>query len=129
MTNSLERRLDGFRDATNEALQAFGGGDGEAVLEVPGVDYIPGAPVRVRVRRRGIRYDLDDLGGAVTGAGRAPGWRDVAEDVVEEASLNLAPRTGAVFVPVVEGRDIAELVVRVADTSLGVHRAVLDLDD
>jgi hypothetical protein len=127
MVVSLERRLHAFHGATLAALASFTG-DGEAVLEVPGVDYVPGAPVRVRVRRRGIRYDLDDLGGAVEAAGRPAGWRDAAQAVVDDASLNLARRTGAVFVPAVEGRDIAALVVRVADTSLGVHRAVLELD-
>ena len=34
-----------------------------------------------------------------------------------------------VFVPVVEGRDIGDLVVRLADASRAVHEALLALED
>jgi hypothetical protein len=84
--------------------------------------------VRVRVRRRGTRYDIDDLGAAVAAAGRPRGWLPLAERVVEETALNVN-RRGVVFVLGFEGRDIAGLALRVGATSAAVHAALLELDD
>ena len=84
--------------------------------------------MRVRVRKREHRYDIDDMGHAVSAAGRPPGWLGEAERVVEEQALNVN-RGGAVFVPAVEGRDIEGLVMKVAETSVAVHSALLELDD
>ncbi len=50
-----------------------------------------------------------------------------ATDVEVDAGLNVN-RTGRVFVPVVERRDIDALVQKVAETSLAVHDALLELD-
>lgn len=101
---------------------------GEIVLE-PGLLYREGDPVRVRVRKRLHRYDLDDLEGAVRLAGKPPGWFDAAVVVAEgEWWLNLN-RRGAVFVPAVEGGvDLEWLVGRVAGASAAVYAAVLDLE-
>jgi hypothetical protein len=38
-------------------------------------------------------------------------------------------RSGNVFVPAVEGRDLQDLVVRLADASRAVHEALLELGD
>ncbi|HEX2109994.1 MAG TPA: hypothetical protein VHF67_00445 [Gaiellaceae bacterium] len=38
-------------------------------------------------------------------------------------------RRGVVFVSAVEGRDLAALAARLAETSLAVHAALLDGDD
>jgi hypothetical protein len=92
-----------------------------------GLAYARDLPVRVRVRKRGIRYELDDLGGAVTGAGTPPGWPAVAERVVAREGLNVN-RPGRVFVSVVEGRDLDDLVRKVAEASLAVYAALLELD-
>lgn len=90
--------------------------------------YADGEPVQVRVRRRGHRVDIDDRGEGVERAGRPPGWLAIAESVVERHNLNVN-RRGVVFVPSVLGRDIESLARRVAEASLAVHGAVLELDD
>jgi hypothetical protein len=98
----------------------------ESVHET-GLEYAPGRPVRVRVRHRGIRYDIDDIGGAVAIAGRPAGWREAAERVVAERGWNVN-RAGVVFVQAVEGRDIDGLVDRTGEASVAVLDALLDLD-
>ena len=116
-------------DAVASALAAAGrawGDVGEALLET-GAEYLPDDPILVRVRKRRIRYTIDDDGAAVEKAGRPPGWLDVAERVVRESWLNVN-RRGVVFVPAVEGRDLASLVLRIADTSRAVHAELLELD-
>ena len=82
----------------------------------------------VRVRRRGMRYDIDDMGGAVAVAGRPPGWREAAERAVAELGWNVS-RDGVVFVQAVEGRDIDSLVRRTGETSAAVLEALLALQD
>jgi hypothetical protein len=102
--------------------------DRSAVELEPGLEYTPGRPVRVRVRRRGIRYDIDDMGAAAAIAGRPPGWRDAAERVVAALGWNVN-REGVVFVQAVEGRDIDGLVRRTAEASVAVLDALLELGD
>jgi hypothetical protein len=92
------------------------------------LEYVPGRPVQVSVRRRGIRYDIDDMGGAVAIAGRPPGWREAAERVVAERGWNVS-RAGVVFVQAVEGRDIDALVRSTGEVSAAVLDALLALDD
>ena len=88
---------------------------------------MPGDPVQVRVRRRDRRYLVTDDGAAVERSGRPRGWRDVASGVVAGADLNLS-RSGAVFVPAVEGgAPVNGLVTRVAETSLAVYQELLEL--
>jgi hypothetical protein len=89
--------------------------------------YAPGDPVAVRVRKRGHRYAIDDEAGAVERAGRVAGWLPVAERAVAELALNVN-RRGVVFVQAGEGRDIDALSERVADASLAVYAALLELD-
>jgi hypothetical protein len=48
--------------------------------------------------------------------------------VVAEEGFNVN-RAGVVFVPVVEGRDLALLVLRLADTSRAVFAELLELVD
>ena len=99
----------------------------ELVLET-GLSYREGEPVLVRLRRRGKRYDLRDDGRAVELAGPPAGWRDGATAVVEAHGLNVS-RTGVVFVPAVEGGvDRAWLTRRVAETSLALYDALLELE-
>jgi hypothetical protein len=108
------------------AARASWGERGEIVLDTE-LAYAAGHPIRVRVRKRGRRYEIDDLGEAVAGAGAPRGWLEVADRVVAEQGLNVN-RTGRVFVPAVEGRDLDALVRKVADASLAVHAALLELD-
>jgi hypothetical protein len=113
--------------ATLAAARATWGERGEVELETDR-DYLPGRPVRVRVRKRGHRYLLDDLAGAVRSAGAPPGWAAVAEGVVAERGLNV-DRRGRVFVPAVEGRDLDALLSKVAEASYAVHTALLELEE
>ena len=92
-----------------------------------GLSYTEDEPIRVRVRRRGYRYMIDDGGAAAELAGRPPGWLKVAERVVDEFWLNVN-RRGVVFVPAVEGgADRAWLVRRVAETSAALYAELLEL--
>jgi hypothetical protein len=88
--------------------------------------YREGEPVRVRIRKRGSRYHIDDDGRAVSLARRPRGWLTVAEQVVEEDALNVN-RRGVVFVIAGEGRDVEALVRRVAERSVAVYEELLEL--
>jgi len=98
------------------------------VVRETGLNYAPGRPIRVSVRRRGVRYDIDDMGGAVAFAGRSPGWLEVAERVVKEIGWNVN-REGVVFVQAVEGRDIDALVRRTGEASAAVLDALFALEE
>jgi hypothetical protein len=113
--------------ATLAAARATWGERAEIELDTD-LSYLPGRPVRVRIRKRSHRYLLDDLGRAVAGAGAPPGWPAVAERVVAERGLNV-DRRGRVFVPAVEGRDLDALLAKVAEASHAVHTALLELEE
>jgi hypothetical protein len=102
--------------------------DGDEALVPTGLAYAGEAPVLVFVRRRGRRFDIDDRGAAVERAGAPPGWLLVAEEAVARHALNVN-RRGVVFVQVVEGRDLERLVQQVAEASLAVHSALLELEE
>jgi ankyrin repeat protein len=108
------------------AARAAWGERGEVELDT-GIEYARGRPVRVHVRKRGIRYELDDLGGALAASGEPEGWTPVAERVVAAVGLNVN-RPGRVFVTVVEGRDLDRVVRQVAEASLAVYVALLDVE-
>jgi hypothetical protein len=110
----LDRRLAGRETA-------------EAVVE-SGLEYSPDEPIRVRVRKRGHCYDLDDEGRALELVGRPGGWLEVADEVVAETGLNVN-RAALVFVSAVEGRDLAALTVKVAEASRGVYAELLEHRD
>jgi hypothetical protein len=111
-----ERRLEAIREQLAEPLAE---GE-ERVIET--------GSIRIFVHRRSIRIDLHDGGEAVARA-RAVGvpddWLGVAERVVDQEGFNVN-RSGVVFVPVVEGRDIATLVLRLSDCAERVQAALLD---
>lgn len=93
-----------------------------------GLEYVPGTPVVVRVVRRGRRYLVTDDGAAVELAARPAGWRETAQQVVDDDFLNLS-RRGAVLVPAVAGGlSVDSLVERVAAVSLAVFQELLELD-
>lgn len=97
---------------------------GEIVVD-SGLAYGDGERVEILVRKRLHRYDLDDRGRAVEKAGRRPGWHEIAQRAGEP--MNVA-RNGEVCVFATAGRDIASLLVRLADASRRVHEALLDLE-
>lgn len=114
--------------ATLDATRRGWGELGEVVLD-GGVAYVEGDPVQVRVRKRGHRYTIDDLGGAIRRAGQPPGWLDVARRVAEDEHWLNVTRQGVVMVPAVEGGlDLATLALRVADASAAVYQEVLELN-
>jgi hypothetical protein len=114
------------RAALAEARASWGE-TGEVTLET-GATYGDGEQVRIRVRKRDRRYDIDDLGRAVKKAGRPPRWLARAQRVVAQEGFNVN-RAGVVFVPAFEGRDLASLALRLADCCLAVYGELLELDD
>ena len=119
-------RLDTIRTALDSARKSWGE-TGEATFET-GQSYFEGEPTRIFIRKRGRRYDLDDRGQATQLAGKPSGWLPVAARVVTEEGFNVN-RAGVVFVPAVEGRDLARLALRLADTSRAVFAELLELVD
>jgi hypothetical protein len=104
------------------------GATAERTIEA-GLEYRPGEPVRVFVRRRERRYLIHDAGTAVALAGKPPGWFAVAQAVVAELDLNVN-RAGVVFVPAVEGgMDRDWLASRVAEASVAVFSDLLEAAD
>ena len=98
------------------------------LVRYTGLSYAPGRPIRVSLRRRGVRYDIDDMGGAVAFAGKPPGWLEAAERVVETLGWNVN-RKGVVFVQAAEGRDIDALVRRTGEASAAVLEALFALEE
>jgi hypothetical protein len=95
------------------------------------VTYDGHEAVRVIARRRGDWVHFSDDARAVELAGRPPGWLPVAERVVSELALNVN-RRGVVFVSSPESRPEEwrrSLEERVADASLAVYEALLELDE
>ena len=93
-----------------------------------GLAYTEGSPVLVSIRERDGRYDLRDDGRAVELADRPAGWRDAAIAAADAFDLNLT-RTGVVHVTAVEGGvDRDWLTRRVAEASLAVYDALLELE-
>ena len=85
-------------------------------------------PFPIAVRKRGPRYYIEDRGEAVARAralGATSDWLPIAEQVVAEEGFNVN-RRGVVFVPVVEGRDLGELVVRLGESVEAVHAALVE---
>jgi hypothetical protein len=117
--------VDEMRHALETAAATWG--DTGAIRLPSGLEYRDGEPVVIEIRKRGHRYDLSDEGAAVRKAG-ARGWLPVAESVVAADGFNVN-RRGVVFVPAVEGRDLAGLAARLAETSLALYQELLDLED
>lgn len=99
----------------------------EATIDT-GLAYQVDEPVLVRVRRRGRRYDITDDGAAVSLAGRPGGWFDRLERLMAIEGFNVN-RRGVLFVPAVEGRDIASLALRLAESSRAAYLTLLETED
>jgi hypothetical protein len=117
--------VDEMRHALESAAATWG--DSGAIRLPSGLEYRDGEPVVIEIRKRGRRYDLSDEGAAVKKAA-VRDWLPVAEAVVEEEGFNVN-RRGVVFVPAVEGRDLASLAARLAETSLAVYQELLELEE
>ena len=90
-----------------------------------GLEYVPGEPVLVRVRRR-LGVDIDDGGRAVELAGRPRGWLEAAERAVGGYALNVN-RRGVVFVATVHDAWVEELTARTAQASQAVFQELIEL--
>ena len=91
------------------------------------LEYMQGEPVVLRVAQHRFPYIYDD-GGAVERTGRPPGWRAVAERLARELDVNIS-RSGVVSLPVVPaGPGFDAVAERVADASLTLYQAILDLE-
>ncbi|MEA2279117.1 MAG: hypothetical protein QOC78_4077 [Solirubrobacteraceae bacterium] len=121
-----EGMIEGAADEVAVLLEEAG--ERAGVLRATGLSYLPGRPIRISVRRRGTRYDIDDMGAAVAISGRPPGWLQAAERAVGALGWNIS-REGVVFMQAVEGRDIEDLVRRTGEASAAVLDAVLALED
>jgi hypothetical protein len=118
--------LERTRAAIAEANETWGE-RGEARIAT-GLHFGDGEEVEILLRKRGRRYDLSDEGAAVSKAGvEGPDWLEVAERVVAAEGMNVN-RKGVVFVPAVEGRDLASLAVRLAETVVAVYDELLGLE-
>lgn len=102
--------------------------DGADVSVDTDLSYAPNQPVRVRIRHRDNRYDIDDDGAAVSVAGRPPGWLGRVEHLVALDGLNVN-RRGVVFVPAVQGRDLGMLAAKIAHCSHAMYHALLEMTD
>ncbi len=97
------------------------------MIFVSGWSYVPGEPATIEIRKRGHRYDLHDDGRATRLADKPEGWLGVAERVVAREGFNVN-RSGVVFVPAVEGRDLGLLAARLAETSYAVFAELVELE-
>ena len=115
-------------ERAERAVAPIGRAASETVIDT-GLEYRPGEPVRVRVVRREQRISVSDDGAAIEKAGRPSRWREAADRVDSELSVNISQR-GVVSLPVVPVGPGAETVVRrIAEASLGLYQELLDLED
>jgi hypothetical protein len=110
-----------------DALRASSDAHDEAVLET-GLPYVAGQQVCIYVRKRHGRYDLTDGAAAVNLAGRPDGWLATAADTAAGVGMNVN-RRGVVFVTGFGRRDLADLVMRLAECSRLVYVSLLESTD
>lgn len=97
-------------------------------IKASGLEYAPGSPVRVRVRVRGARVDVDDMGGAIAMCGTPPGWHEAAERAVAELGWNVR-RNGVVCMQAPRARRLAWIIDGTAQASVAVCDTILQLGD
>ena len=120
----------GGSTAIRARLDELGAGDhghDDGMIET-GLWYLPGHPVRIQVRKRDGRYDLTDAAAAVGLAGRHGDWLAIAADVVSDLGMNVN-RRGVVYVTGFPRRDLADLVLRLAECSRQVYLALLEASE
>ena len=103
----------------------------EYVVET-GLTYDGIVPVRIRVTRRGDRFEFSDDGGAVAAADVDPARVSFVDRVVMGAFSANVSRRGVVWLPGFARSDdqwLAELPRLVADGSLALYGALLELED
>jgi hypothetical protein len=114
--SAIRAELDALRTSDDEY--------GETVLDT-GLEYRPGRSVNISVRKRGGRFDLTDEGAAVDLAGRPRDWLPIVSATVAGMGMNVN-RRGVVFVTGFARRDVAHLVMRLAECSRMVYVSLLE---
>jgi hypothetical protein len=134
-TTAAAERQSGYRECVGALLAAGSRISDRAPIahlidevRAVGGEYVPGRPVRIRVRLRGTGVDVDDLGGAVEVAGTPPGWLEAATQAVTELGWNVR-RSGVVVMQAPRGRALEWIIARTAEASVAVCDAVLQLGD
>jgi hypothetical protein len=116
---------------TSDIASLIRGERGRAELDSGSSYGDGGRPVRVFVRKRPGWFDLSDDARGVAEAGKPRGWLAAAEAVVRDLDLNVN-RRGVVFVSSPARSDprwLQSLADRVADASLAVYEALLELEE
>lgn len=126
--SDAERPPRAERAALERPVARIGQVRSETVVDT-GLEYRPGDPVRVRVVRRQHRISVTDDGAAIEKAGRSPRWREAAEWVDRELSVNVS-RHGVISLPVVPVGPCEEKIVRrIGQASLGLYQRLLELEE
>jgi hypothetical protein len=100
-------------------------GRSEAVIDT-GLEYRPGDPVQVWVRRRERRVSVSDHGAALHKAGAVAGWEPASARVYAELEVNIT-RGGVVWLPVVAvGPSEQEVARRIGRASLIFFQELLE---
>jgi hypothetical protein len=99
----------------------------ESVVDT-GMEYRPGHPVRVWVRRREGRVAVSDRGAALRRAAAPADWQHARDRVHAELDVNIT-RAGVVWLPVVAvGPSEPEVVRRIGRASLVFFQELLELE-
>jgi hypothetical protein len=117
----------GYRSWPTLAREAAEPVRAESVIDT-GLEYRPGEPVRVWIRRRERRVSVSDHGAAVEKAGGIPGWERASARVCAELDVNIT-RQGVVWLPVVAvGPSEQAVVGRIGRASLIFFQELLELE-
>ena len=115
------------RAAAGQRAPALPAEPEESVVNT-GMEYRPGDPVRVWVRRREGRVAVSDRGAALERAAAPAGWRRACARVHAELDVNIT-RAGVVWLPVVAVGPSEPLVVRrIGRASLVFFQELLELE-
>lgn len=115
-------------DIETDVLERVKAGRRTEVIRETGLEYVPGKPIRVRLRIRAEQVDVDDMGGAVAVSGMPPGWRQAAAAAVDELGWNMR-RSGVVCMQAPRGRRLTWIIDQTARASAAACEAILALDD
>lgn len=115
------------RAAAGQRAPALPAEPEESVVNT-GMEYRPGDPVRVWVRRRDGRVAVSDRGAALERATAPAGWRRACARVHAELDVNIT-RAGVVWLPVVAvGPSEPVVVRRIGRASLVFFQELLELE-
>jgi hypothetical protein len=115
-----------LRAAARAQIRPDDAGPPPVELVEPGLLYVAGDPVRLRIVTRRFP-EVDDGGGAVARSGRPPGWLAVATRVARERDVNVN-RAGVLSLPIVPcGPGRETIMRRVAEASVVLFGELLEI--